>query len=122
MESCYALSRECLRYVLHPIWFAGVCCRSCCELTVGRHSRQEVLFTVTIASYSIAVLVMLFSFQTYIPLHLLLRCALSCAAACLQACASTLSMRTTYNGTSSKRTGISSLRRTRTGNMLRYAL
>lgn len=37
--NCYALGQKCSRYVVHPIWFAGVCCRSCCELTVGRHSR-----------------------------------------------------------------------------------
>ena len=36
--TCYALGRQCLRYVLHPTWFAGVRCWSCCNLLVGRHS------------------------------------------------------------------------------------
>lgn len=40
---------------MHPILLAGVCCRFCCNLTVGRHSRHEVLFTVTIAVLVIAL-------------------------------------------------------------------
>lgn len=100
-----------------------VCCRSCYELTVGRHSRQEVLFTVTIAAYTtVAVLVIALEHFTIHFQHSLLNVALSHGAGCLQVCASILSMKMTYNGMLSKRTGTSFLPRTRTGIILCYGL
>ena len=56
MEQCYALGQECLRYVLHPILFAAVCCRSSCELTVGRIADKRCCSLFLFAACITAVL------------------------------------------------------------------